>query len=160
MSTETFHCFISARLHCLRPCYCVTHALETRWLGVRKSSGIGLFNRNYRLLSEETRWLGFWLVSVCLETRWLSQRSCPLFAGMTLYVLRLSAGISVRRAAAAAGIQRCLFIEFFSERNTAAAYSHPLLFPLVPPSIAKNKHLLLRPNPTPTLPTTSSSALP
>ena len=29
--------------------------------------------RNDRSLLEETRWLGFWLISVCLETRWLVQ---------------------------------------------------------------------------------------
>ena len=36
-------------------------ALETRWLGVRKTCGIGLFYRNYRSLLEETGWLGCWL---------------------------------------------------------------------------------------------------
>ena len=35
--------------------------LETRWLGVRRTCGIGLFYRNYRPLLEETGWLGFWL---------------------------------------------------------------------------------------------------
>ena len=46
-------------------------ALETRWLGVRKTCGIGLFYRNYRPLLEETLWLGAGFISVCLETHWL-----------------------------------------------------------------------------------------
>ena len=48
--------------------------LETRWLGVRKPCGIGLFYRNYKPLSEETGWLGADFISVCLETRWLGQK--------------------------------------------------------------------------------------
>ena len=32
-------------------------ALETRWLGVRKTCGKGLFYRNYRPLLQETGWL-------------------------------------------------------------------------------------------------------
>ena len=67
-------------------------ALETRWLGVRKPCGIpaGLFHRNYRPLLEETGWLGADFISVCLETRWLSQKPWILFPGTTLYRLSLS----------------------------------------------------------------------
>ena len=59
-------------------------ALETRWLGVRKTCGIGLFYRNYRPLLQETGWLGSDFISVCLETRWLGQKPWFLFAGLTL----------------------------------------------------------------------------
>ena len=55
-------------------------ALETRWLGVRKTCGIGLFYRNYRPLLQETGWLVSDFISVCLETRWLGQKKwflCP-----------------------------------------------------------------------------------
>ena len=47
--------------------------LETRWLGVRNTCGIGLFYRKYRPLLRETGWLGSDFISVCLETRWLGQ---------------------------------------------------------------------------------------
>ena len=40
-------------------------ALETRWLGVRKTCGIGLFYRNYRPLLQETGWLVSDFISVC-----------------------------------------------------------------------------------------------
>jgi hypothetical protein len=33
-------------------------ALETRWLGVRETCGVGLFYRNCRSLFSETGWLG------------------------------------------------------------------------------------------------------
>ena len=59
-------------------------ALETRWLGVRKTCGIGLFYRNYRPLLQETGWLGSDFISVCLETRWLGQKPWFLCAGMRL----------------------------------------------------------------------------
>ena len=61
-------------------------ALETRWLGVRKTCGIGLFYRNYRPLLQETGWLGSDFISVCLETRWLGQKRWFLSPGLTLYV--------------------------------------------------------------------------
>ena len=44
-------------------------ALEIRWLGVRKSCGIGLFYKNCRSLLQETGWLVSDFISVCLETR-------------------------------------------------------------------------------------------
>ena len=50
--------------------YC---ALESRWLGGRKTCGTGLFYRKYRPLLEETGWLGADYISKCLETRWLGQ---------------------------------------------------------------------------------------
>ena len=59
-------------------------ALETRWLGVRKTCGIGLFYRNYRPLLQETGWLGSDFISVCLETRWLGQKRWFLSPGLTL----------------------------------------------------------------------------
>ena len=58
--------------------------LETRWLGVRKTCGIGLFYRNYRPLLQETGWLGSDFISVCLETRWLGQKRWFLSPGLTL----------------------------------------------------------------------------
>ena len=61
-------------------------ALETRWLGVRKTCGIGLFYRNYRPLLQETGWLVSDFISVCLETRWLGQKKWFLCPGTTLYV--------------------------------------------------------------------------
>ena len=61
-------------------------ALETRWLGVRKTCGIGLFYRNYRPLLQETSWLGSDFISVCLETRWLGQKKWFLCPGTTLYM--------------------------------------------------------------------------
>ena len=60
-------------------------ALETRWLGVRKTCGIGLFYRNYRPLLQETGWLVSDFISVCLETRWLGQKKWFLCPGTTLY---------------------------------------------------------------------------
>ena len=45
------------------------YALETRWLGARKTYGIGHFYRNYMSLLEEIHWLGVWLISVRQETR-------------------------------------------------------------------------------------------
>ena len=60
-------------------------ALETRWLGVRKTCGIGLFYRNYRPLLQETGWLVSDFISVCLETRWLGQKKWFLSPGSTLY---------------------------------------------------------------------------
>jgi hypothetical protein len=60
-------------------------ALETRWLGVRKTCGIGLFYRNYRPLLQETGWLGSDFISVCLETRWLGQKPWFLSPGTLLY---------------------------------------------------------------------------
>ena len=41
----------------------------TRWLGVRKTCGIGIFFSNYRPRLEETGWLSTDFISVCLETR-------------------------------------------------------------------------------------------
>ena len=41
---------------------------ETLCLGVRKTCGIGLFYRNHRILLEETICLGAGFFSVCLET--------------------------------------------------------------------------------------------
>jgi len=61
-------------------------ALETRWLGVRKTCGMGLFYRNYRPLLQETGWLVSDFISVCLETRWLGQKKWFLCPGTTLYV--------------------------------------------------------------------------
>ena len=60
-------------------------ALETRWLGVQKTCGIGLFYRNYRLLLQETGWLVSDFIGVCLETRWLGQKKWFLCPGTTLY---------------------------------------------------------------------------
>ena len=62
-------------------------ALETRWLGVRKTCGIGLFYRNYRPLLQETGWLVSDFISVRLETRWLGQKKWFLCPGSTLYPL-------------------------------------------------------------------------
>jgi hypothetical protein len=59
-------------------------ALATRWLGVQKNCGIGLFYRNYRSLLEETGWLGAGFISVCLETRWLGPKPWFLFSGTLL----------------------------------------------------------------------------
>ena len=61
-------------------------ALETRWLGVRKTCGIGLFYRNYRPLLQETGWLVSDFISVCLETRWLGQKKWFLCPGTLLYI--------------------------------------------------------------------------
>ena len=59
-------------------------ALETRWLGVLKTCGIGLLYRNYRPLLQETGWLVSDFISVCLETRWLGQKKWFLCPGTTL----------------------------------------------------------------------------
>ena len=59
-------------------------ALETRWLGVRKTCGIGLFYRNYRPLLQETGWLVSDFISVCLETRWLGEKKWFLCPGTLL----------------------------------------------------------------------------
>ena len=64
-------------------------ALETRWLGVLKTCGIGLFYRNYRPLLQETGWLVSDFISVCLETRWLGQKRWFLCAGTTLYLQKV-----------------------------------------------------------------------
>ena len=40
---------------------------------MRKTCGVGRCYRDYRSLLEETRWLGCWLLFVCLETRWPGQ---------------------------------------------------------------------------------------
>ena len=58
---------------------------KTRWLGVRKTCGIGLFYRNYRPLLQETGWLGSDFISMCLETRCLGQNPWFLSPGTTLY---------------------------------------------------------------------------
>jgi hypothetical protein len=51
------------------------YALETRWLGVRKTCRIGFFYRNYRSRLEETGWLGAGFISVCLKTRWAGSKN-------------------------------------------------------------------------------------
>jgi hypothetical protein len=50
--------------------------IEPRWLGVRKTCGMGLFYRDYRSLLEETGWLGAGFIYVCLKTRfgWVKPR--------------------------------------------------------------------------------------
>ena len=64
-------------------------AIETRWLGVRKNCGVGLFYRNYRSLVEEIGWLVSDFISVCLETCWLVQNPWFLCPGMLLYISHL-----------------------------------------------------------------------
>jgi len=71
-------------------------ALETRWLGVRKTCEIGLFYRNYRPLLQETGWLVSDFISVCLETRWLGQKKWFLCLGTQPYRICFKHKRSVR----------------------------------------------------------------
>ena len=79
------------------------YVLQTYLLGMRKACGIGLLYRNYRCLLEETRWLGCWLIYVCLETRWLGQKTWFLSPGPVLSV------VTGRLTAASAGVVRSLY---------------------------------------------------
>ena len=65
-------------------------ALETRWLGVRKTCGIGLLYRNYRSLLEETGWLGCWLHQCVLRNTLAgSKKVVSISRTTTVHLLQL-----------------------------------------------------------------------
>jgi len=72
--------------------------LETRWLGLRKTCGIGHFYRNHMLLLEETGWLGSDFISVCLATMLVGSNTVvSMCRDATVYRTALGNGARDRR---------------------------------------------------------------